>query len=382
MFILNGLLYGIWASRIPAIASQHALGKAELGLLLLALAAGAILSFPLAGRWSDRYGSARVSRHIAVAYALALVALALAPNVGLLAAALFLFGATHGSMDVAMNAWAGEVEKHMGRPVMSSFHAMWSVGAGLGAASGYGAASIEAGPQAHFLVMAVVALGLTLPWAMIPWVSERHDEDEDQNGPIFPLPRGILILVGIVAFCASLGEGAMADWSAIFLVTVAEADEAMAALGFSVFSVAMVVMRLAADRLVQRFGPVLIARSGGVLAGCGVMLAVLVPVQGVILVGFAMMGFGYAVLFPLAFSRAANDGSLAPGAAIASVATLAYGGLLLGPVVIGFVADLTSLRVAFLILAALALVIILLAHVLSLPKATNEPISELAKQKA
>ncbi len=382
MFILNGLLYGIWASRIPAIASQHQLDKASLGLLLLALATGAILSFPLAGRWTDQYGSAPITKKIAVAYAAALVGLALAPNVWLLACALFLFGATHGSMDVAMNAWAGEVERHMARPVMSSFHAMWSVGAGVGAASGYAAANLQASPQDHFIVMATLSLAITLPWAMISWQSTRHEKQDGAKGPLFPLPKGALVLVGIVAFCASLGEGAMADWSAIFLVSVAQADEATAALGFSVFSVAMVIMRLAADQLVQKIGPAQAARIGGLLAGLGVSLAIFISQQEVILIGFALMGLGYAVLFPLAFSRAANDGSLSPGAAIASVATLGYGGLLLGPVIIGFVAEISSLQIAFLILAALAMVIILLAHVLALPPQTKKAVPGSAKQKA
>lgn len=365
MFVLNGTLYGIWASRIPAIAEIHALEKSVLGLLLLMLAAGAILSFPLAGKASDRFGSAKITQAIAIFYAVALIALALSPNIWFLAFSLFLFGAGHGSMDVAMNAWAGEVEKHMARPVMSSFHAMWSVGAGLGAASGYIAVKMEAGPSAHFIIGAVFTLIVTLPWARIGWKSATHQPEPGSS--LFPLPKGALAIAGIVTFCAAIGEGGMADWSALFLVDVALADDAIAALGFSVFSVAMVVMRFSADYIIVKTGPVLAARLGGALAALGSLIAIVVGSIPAIFLGFVLMGLGYAVMFPLAFSRAANDDKLAPGAAIASVATLGYGGLLLGPVIIGFLADLISLRLAFLTLSLLSLLIIVIADVLELP---------------
>jgi MFS family permease len=365
MFMLNGAFYGMWAARIPAFAEQHQLGEAVLGFLLLSMAAGAIVSFPLAGRLSDQLGCARMTKRIAYVYGFTLIALALAPNALLLALALFLFGAAHGSMDVSMNAWGGEVERSMGRPVMSSFHAMWSMGTGLGAASGFWAASHGMAPLLHFTIGASLMLLLTLPFGLMPWQSDTHYSD--RKGPLFPFPKGALLLVGILAFSAALGEGGMGDWSALFLVSVADVGEAKAALGFTVFSAAMVLMRFAGDYVIARFGSVRTARIGAATAGTGALLAIVVGTLPASLAGFAMMGLGYAVLFPLAFSRAANDGTLAPGAAIASVATLGYGGGLVGPVIIGLLAGLTSIRMAFLILPLLALVIILLASVLSIP---------------
>ena len=362
MFVLNGALYGIWAARIPAIAERHDLGPGRLGLLLLLLAAGAILSFPLAGRAADRFGAYTVTLRIAVAYVAALIAIGLAPGVGLVAVALFVFGATHGAMDVAMNTWASEVERHIGRPVMSSFHAMFSLGAGVGAGTGVLAAHAGAAPLVHFTLAGVGLAVLTLAVARIGWA--RPLADAKSPGTLLAIPRGALAVVGLVAFCASLGEGAMADWSAIFLVLTANVTEAQAALGYTVFSVAMVVMRLAGDRVIAALGPVNAARLAGVLSLAGVLCAVGLGGLVATLTGFALLGLGYAVIMPLAFSRAANDPVMAPGAAIAAVSTLGYGGLLLGPPVIGFIAAFTSLRAAFGLLGGLAVLIVVLSAAL------------------
>lgn len=362
MFILNGALFGIWASRIPAAASRHELAPGHLGLLLLMMAAGAIVSFPLAGRTVDRQGSATVTRRIALAYLLSLVMIALMPSVWLLAIALFLFGMAHGAMDVAMNAWAAEVERKSGRPLMSSFHAMFSFGAGLGAASGYFAASADLSMLVHFVLAAGLFGAVTLWFSSIGWVSDKAAPETES--PAYSLPKGPLLFVGFVAFCASIGEGAMADWSAIFLVEVAKVNEANAALGYTLFSLAMVVTRLIGDRVIAVLGPVAAARLAGFVAAVGSALAVISADYILVLLGFALMGIGYAVVMPLAFSRAANDTEFGQGRAIASVATLAYGGMLLGPPLIGFAAELTSIRLAFLILTCLALTIIVFSGTL------------------
>lgn len=362
MFILNGALFGIWASRIPAAAARHDLAPGQLGVLLLLMAAGAIVSFPLAGRAADRLGSAVITRHIALAYILSLIVIALMPNVWLLGVALFLFGMAHGAMDVAMNVWAAEVERKSGRPLMSSFHAMFSFGAGLGAASGYVAASANLSMQFHFIVAAGLFGAVTYWFSSIGWISEKTESIG--SSPVFSLPKGPLFFVGFIAFCASIGEGAMADWSAIFLVDVANANDANAALGYTLFSLAMVLTRLVGDRIIVALGPVSAARLAGLVAASGSALAVVSAEYLPVLLGFILMGIGYAVVMPLAFSRAANDSRHGQGQAIASVATLGYGGMLLGPPLIGFAAEATSIRFAFLILCGLALAIVVLAKIL------------------
>jgi MFS family permease len=177
-----------------------------------------------------------------------------------------------------------------------------------------------------------------------------------------------LALVGLVAFASAMGEGAVADWGAVFLHSTIGTSEAQATLGYSAFSIAIFAMRLAADHLIRKFGPTSTARASGALALIGVLTAASAQDLAQALLGFGLMGLGYAVLFPLAFSRAASDPTTSPGRAIASVATLGYGGLLLGPPIIGFVAQYTSLRLALLILAALALLIIGFAHHLRKPQ--------------
>ncbi|SLN18783.1 MFS transporter [Ruegeria meonggei] len=361
MFILNGALFGIWASRIPAVRDRLDLTHEALGFGLLFMAAGAVCSFPVTGRLTDRFGAVRITRIIAVLYTLSLILLAVADGFWALAGFLFVFGAFHGSMDVAMNAWAAEVEQTYDKPVMSSFHAMWSLGAGLGALSGYGAVQMGLTVMQHFLLTGgvVVALALALSW--VRWTSRRA---ASSGGAVFALPSGALILVGFAALCGALGEGAVADWSAIFLRDVTGATESVAALGYAVFSVTMVTFRLAGGFVIARFGPVSTARFGGVCAALGVFGVVSTDAAGLALAGFALMGVGYAVIMPLAFSRAANDPHVPPGQAIASVATLGYGGLLIGPPLIGFLAEMLTLRLAFMALLPLAILIILLSGAL------------------
>lgn len=364
MFILNGALLGIWASRIPAIAATHALTPNLLGLLLLCLAAGAIVSFPIAGRMVDTFGAAPVTRAIAIAYCAALILLGLAPSMPLLALALFVFGMAHGAMDVTMNVWATEVEKAAGKPIMASFHAMFSLGAGLAAALGYFAIRAGTSVPLHF-VAASIALGIiALAIASAPWASPRSAA---QKGSLFAFPSGALLFVGLIAFASAMGEGAVADWGAVFLNSSLGVTEAQATLGYSAFSIAIFAMRLAADALIRRFGAIKTARSSGIIACLGVLTVVAAQNLATALSGFALMGLGYAVLFPLAFSRAASDPTMSPGRAIASVATLGYGGLLLGPPVIGFIAQASTLRLALLTLAVLALLIVAFAPHLRKP---------------
>ena len=363
MFVLNGALFGVWASRIPAVSATFDLTPGSLGLLLLCMATGAIAAFPLAGRASDRLGCSVVTKRVAIAYAIALILIAFSPTTWTLALALFAFGAAHGAMDVAMNAWAAEVERASERPLMSSLHAMFSVGAGIGAASGSAAAALELNFPIHFVLAAVILTSITLSFTTIPWSSTKM-LTENHSDSLFVLPRGALFVVGLVAFCASLGEGGMADWSAIFLVSVASVSDAEAAFGYVVFSITMVAMRLIGDRIVAWLGPVTAARVGGSIAAVGSLIAVLLATFPMILLGFALMGIGYAVVMPLAFTRAANDKKIPQGAAIASVSTLGYGGMLLGPPLIGFVAEVTSLQAAFLIMSVLACVIAVLAGIL------------------
>lgn len=365
LFFFNGALFGVWASRIPAFAERLQMSPGTLGTVLLSMAVGAILAFPLSGRLADRRGAAPASLIFAAGNLLAYLALPFAGSPLMLAAILCAFGATHGAMDVAMNAFAAEVERHMGRPVMSMFHAVWSLGAGTGAASGYLALKAGLTPGAHFWIAGALLVAGALPLASMPWASPRVHAPKR---PAFAVPHGALILVGLLAISSSIGEGAMADWSALFLREVAGVTEARAALGYTIFAIAMVGTRLMGHRIIGRLGPVGAARFSGVCAAIGVLTTVFGPGLGVKLAGFVAFGLGYALIVPLAFSRAANDPHTPQGQAIASVATLSYGGILIGPPLIGFLAEAVTLRGAFLLLGLLALSTISLAGHLRPPR--------------
>lgn len=370
-FALNGVLLGCWASRVPAVTEDFGLDEGALGLLLLVMGVGALVSFPIAGKLSDRYGAVRVTRWIAGVYLVSIALVGLAPVVPVLALALFLFGMCHGAMDVAMNSWAAEVERHMARSVMSSFHAMWSLGAGLGAAGGFVATTLAAPVSLHFVLAAALTALVFGPFLRIDWTSRTATAGA--AAPVFAFPRGALVLVGLIALGAGLGEGAAVDWSAVFLADVLGAAEAQATLGYAAFSVTMVAMRLCVDRLITRHGPRRVALVSGVLAASGYLLCAASGTLAVALAGFVLMGMGYAAVIPLAFSRAAADPEVPAGQAIASVATLGYGAMLMGPPAIGFIADASSLRVSFVLVGLFALLIAVLSPVLgharSVPRA-------------
>ena len=369
-FAVNGLLFGAWAARVPAFKDRFALDAAALGLVLLALGVGALASFLVAGHLSERHGAPRVTRATVALYGPALLLLALAPNAVLLGLALFAFGTLHGGMDVAMNGWAVEVEDRLGRPTLSVFHAIFSLGAGLGAATGWAAAGAGVAPLPHFAIVALAGGALAFAVVRRGAAAEPVRPRAGDAAPALALPRGPLLLVGLIAFGIAMGEGAMADWSAVFLRQILDASEGRAALGYAVFSAAMVAMRLGGDRLTRRVGPVRAARGSALVAAAGLVVVLLAPGLPVALVGFALTGIGYAVVMPLVFARAARDPVVAPGHALAAVATLAYGGMLLGPPLVGFVAAATSVPVAFGALVLLALLSAGLAGFLS-PRRTT-----------
>jgi predicted MFS family arabinose efflux permease len=299
-----------------------------------------------------------------VAYGVALIALPWSSGLFATAIMLALFGACHGAMDVAMNTWGAQVERRFGKVYMPGFHAMFSLGAGMGALSGVLSVRFGLSVESHFFV-AVLAFFVPALWlGSISWANPVQKITDPPAAKLLTLPTGALLFVGMIAFCASLGEGAMTDWSAVYLRSVAATSEADAGWGFFVFSAAMVVMRFGGGRLVARMGPVPVLRICGVSAAIGVFLMIAVPQFHFVLFGLMLMGFGYALVFPLAFSRAAADENIPPGQAIAGVATLGYGGLLLGPTIIGGLAELGGLRFAFGFLLILAVLMASLAGAL------------------
>ncbi len=343
LFFVNGMLFATWVSRIPAIEQQRGLSHATLGLALLLLAFGAMISMPVAGALCVRFGSAKVCGIGILAYCAFLPLVSLAGEAWVFALCLFLFGIAHGSVDVAMNAQAVQAERKYRRPIMSSFHALFSIGGLSGAASGGLIATLGWKPPMHFFVVAV-AMGvlsvIALPH-LLPTVEART-----ARARTFALPSRALVGVGIIALCIMMGEGAMADWSGVYLHRIVQTSEGVAALGYAAFSIAMATGRFVGDRAIARFGPENLVRAGGSLAACGLLMALLVPHPVFVLAGLACVGAGFATIVPMAFSAAGNARDVSPGVAIASVTTMGYLGFLLGPPLIGFLAQGVGLRIA------------------------------------
>lgn len=350
MFFVNGGLFANWVSRIPDIQRALNLTAGELGLVLLGIAVGVLTALGFVGGWIARFGSQRVTIAAMLVMCALLTLLAWMPSAPLLFLNLALFGGSMSTMDIAMNAQAVEVERRYQQPIMSSFHALFSLGGVAGAFIGALLISLGVTPAQHFagaaLVYGMVALAFSRSLL-------RIEKEGRKGGPMFQLPRRELLPLGIVAFCAAIGEGSMADWSGVYLETVVGAETSVAALGFAAFSLMMTLGRFSGDWLVGRFARHLLVQFGGAVAGAGLLLAVLFPSVLTALVGFAAVGLGISITIPLVFSAAGNLPNISPGAAIAGVSTIGYCGFLAGPPVIGLIAQLSGLQVSLLLVALL-----------------------------
>ncbi|RSS60743.1 MFS transporter [Streptomyces sp. WAC07061] len=361
VFCVHGGVTGSFATRIPWIQEHAQLGAGTLGLALAFPALGAALAMPLAGRINHRFGARTALRGLLSLWTLSLVLPGLAPNLWTLCGALFVYGATAGMSDVAMNALGVETENRLGRSVMSSLHGMWSVGALLGSAAGTVAAHAGADARLHHLVaaLALTAAGLVAVRGVLDLRAAR----EEEAPPRFARPPRTALLIGGVGFCAVFAEGASLDWSAVYLRDVLGSAAGPAAASTTAFALTMALARLAGDRVVDRFGAVRTVRAGGVLAVAGGLLVVGVREPAAAMAGFGLIGLGIAVVVPLAFAAAARSGP-APAQAIAGVATITYTSGLVAPSAIGAVADASSLVVSFGLVTMLACALTLGAGVL------------------
>ncbi|WP_106477635.1 MFS transporter [Phytohalomonas tamaricis] len=357
VFLGSGVATACWAPMVPYAKTRLALGDATLGLILLALGGGGMVLMPLSGMLVRRWGSRPVMMLSGATLCITLPTLALAPSAMTLALALFAFGALIGMLDVSMNAQAVAVEARSPKPVMSSFHGFFSLGGLLGAGLMSALLWVDV---PLWLCALMVGCGVTLlvlgQWRrLLPSAADKGRGDAH-----FALPRGVVIILGILCFIAFLAEGAILDWSAVFLRFSRDVSVSLAGLGFALFSLTMTVGRLSGDWLTSQLGPVRLLRWGALLAAAGYVLALATPWAALSLIGFMLVGLGLANLVPILFSAAGRLPDMAPSMAIAAVSTLGYAGLLAGPAGIGGVAELTSLATA-LALIAVALVIVALS---------------------
>lgn len=366
LFFANGAALASWIPRIPAAQDQLGLSVGVLGIALLGAPIGAVIAMPLTGALIGRFGSRSVVRTAALCLCAALPLPMLAPNLPLFMLALAALGASNAAMDVSMNAHGVAVERGYGRPIMSSFHAMYSIGGLAGAGVAGLIAGADVGARPHLIGAAVVLAALILAAAPALLTDAKNEE---RQGPAFAAPSRILLALGVIAFCSMLGEGAMADWSAVYLQSGLGAAAAFAAAGFAAFSFTMALGRIFGDRLTLRFGPATIVRAGGTLAALGLAVSLLVNAPLAAVIGFACVGAGLSCVVPNAFSAAGRAPGLAPGAGIAAVSTTGYFGFLVGPPVIGLISARITLRGGLGVVVLLCAVMALLANSAGQPRA-------------
>lgn len=352
-FFVAGLAMATWAPLVPFAKARAGLDPAMLGALLLALGGGSILAMPVAGLLSARYGCRAVILGTGLCAMAMLAVLASASDVVVLAAALLVFGATIGSLDVSMNIQAVIVERASGRVMMSGFHGMFSLSGIVGAGGmslllGLGASPLMATAMAIAVMLA--ALGAAVPGLL---AAEAVSGVGKARGPAFVWPRGRVLLIGVLCLAAFLTEGAVLDWSAVFLSSVRAVAADHAGLGYAAFSLTMTLGRFMGDRVVRRLGPVRVLALGACCAAAGIGVVALVPDWQMALVGFALVGLGSSNIVPVLFTAAGRQADMPPAAALPAVATLGYAGILAGPAVIGFVAQGFGLPAAFLLVAAM-----------------------------
>ncbi|WP_299395358.1 MFS transporter [Pelagibius sp.] len=354
MFFINGTLIGCWASAIPQIKQRLALDDGDLGMALLCFALGSILAMLFGGPKIDRFGSRLVVGFSALGFCLSLPLVLLAGSLSELLLVAVVIGFANGLMDVSMNAQGVSVERALERPILSSLHAFFSIGGMAGAGAAASVYALGGGLQ-HLLPGAAMML---LPAALIalrPLLGDARGAESEAR--LIALPPRPLWLVAAFAFIAFVCEGAMFDWSAVYLREVLNTGASTAALGFGVFSAAMAAARLLGDRVVARYGRVRVLRVSAVAAVLGYALALAASAVPLALAGYALIGFGVANIVPILFSLGGSHRDIGHGSGIAAVATAGYSGSLLGPAWVGFLAEAAGLRFS---LALTALFLLLL----------------------
>ncbi|MGK5552909.1 MFS transporter [Actinomadura kijaniata] len=363
-FALAGLLCGVWVSRMPALADKFGVSKGEVGVVLLVWGLAAIVAMQGLRGVMGRLGSRTVLRWSLPLAAVAFGSVALAPSFGTLLAAVAAFGMAFGVVDIAMNAQGSVVEHAYRRPVLNGMHAGWCVGAMSGGLVGVATAAAGLGHTATVLVSAaaVLPVGLLLGRTYLP---DPAAPAASAGGGRAKLPA-VVYLIGVLGFIAFMAEGTIADWSGMLLADELGSGEAVAALGYPVFELAMLLGRLAGDHARVRLGTRALLVSSGVGTAAGMAVVVTAPSAWVALAGFFVTGVTVCTIVPTTMSLAGTAAPGRPAAAVAQVGAMGYGGLLLGPVMVGFLADATSLRAGVGIVIVLSLLIALSTRFLPL----------------
>lgn len=352
IFFVNGFLHANLAARFPRLQEIFSLDNGMLGLLLLSTSVGAVLAMPFTGWLIIKNGSRRIGIVSVFSYCFFFPLISLMPGLPGLIPLFFIMGVTAGMLDVSMNSQAVMVEKAKGKPIMTSFHALFSIGMALGAACG----SFFSGLGTSFFIHMLTITLLSLTASVFARYHLIRDKPEgDTEGPAFRLPNAAMVSIGVIAFCSMLGEGAMADWSTNYMENIAKSTKTMAPLGLSAFALAMTIGRILGDGARAKYGDKKLMVICGIIATMGLSLSILVSQPVVVMIGFFLVGAGLSVIVPIAYSVAGNSSTVSPGVGLAMVTTVGYSGFLFGPPIIGFLADWQTLRIALIFVVSLFL---------------------------
>lgn len=353
-FFSSGFIFATWGVHVPTVKAHYGIDEAELGLALLAAGAGAMFGLTSAGRWIGRHGPRRMAALCGSIYALLLAGLIAMPGYPFLLALLAAFGLVTSVFDVAINTAAAQLELRGGKPLMSGMHGMFSLGGMAGAASGSAALAAGLGAQAHLLWVAAAMVLVVACSSMHMLPKPPVASDAAPADHRFRLPRGTLAVLGVLAALGLIAEGAIYDWSVLYMQQELGSPQKQAALAYASFSAAMAAARFGGDALRARFSPTALLRGSGILAAAAMALVLLTDLPWLALVGFAGVGIGFANVVPILFGASARVPGVEPAIGIAAVSAVAYLGFMAGPAVIGLLARASSLTAALYVVVVFA----------------------------
>lgn len=356
-FFFSGIISSTWASRIPDIQREMNLSNAELGIVLFAISAGLVLALPLSSWLIAKFGSDKMMTVSTIIFAILISLLALAPNVYLLVILLFFFGALRNLVSMSANTNSIEIQIYFEKPIISTFHGIWSMACFVGIAIGALMISGAISPVWHFIIIGA----LTIIGVFLFKRKDRHLEMSTEKKAFLVKPDRYLLLLGCIAFCAMFCESTMFDWSINYYDKVIRSNRNYVTFGYSAFIIMMTAGRLIGDKFIAAFGPFAVLVFNGFLMTIGFIIVISFPVVSLASVGFAFIGLGSSIIVPIVYSLAGKSKKMSAGYAIASVTIVGYIGFLTSPLIIGTLADRFGMQTAFGILIFLSLAVSILA---------------------
>lgn len=357
-FYFLGFIFSSWASRIPQIKDKFDLNEAELGGVLFMLPLGALAALPFSGWLVHKLGSKAMSIASALTYTVLLYAIAITHTTFTLSLVLFGFGLIGNFGNISMNSQGISIQHRINKPILSSLHAMWSIGAFSAAAISGWTMRIGFDTVQHFLLVSFLAALIVMIGAFFLIPDQGID---DASAKVFALPNKKLILLGIICFCVAMSEGAMADWSSLYYRQIIHQLNTISTTGYTAFAMCMAVGRLMGDRLVQSFKHSTVLKTNGMLILLGMTLSLSMTFPITVMIGFALVGFGVSSVIPIVYMLAAKTKDMAPSAALSAVSSVGFTGFLIGPPSIGFIAHEVGLRTALIVVVLLGLMIYFLS---------------------